>query len=110
MEQFYLFKFSNKNYFPSVRNIINGQLPQLGFYSLIRPDIKIYSLLYFDLANLEKKIVSCNYDELSEARDVINETLEQIINTHSKNLSKKKELVLSCDREDCLVPKVNVLV
>ena len=66
--------------------------------------------MYFDLVNLEKKIVSCNYDELSEARDVINETLEQIINTHSKNLSKKKELVLSCDREDCLVPKVNVLV
>ena len=108
--QIYDFKFSSKNYFPSVRNVINGQLPQLGFYSLIRPDIKIYNLLYFDLVNLEKKIVSCNYDELSEARDVINETLEQIINTQSKNLSKKKELVLSCDRDDCLVPKVNVLV
>jgi len=108
--QIYDFKFSSKNYFPSVRNIINGQLPQLGFYSLIRPDIKIYSLLYFDLVNLEKKIVSCNYDELSEARDIINETLEQITNTPSKNLSKRKEIVLSCEREDCLVPKVNVLV
>ncbi|GIR92690.1 MAG: hypothetical protein CM15mP93_08770 [Thiotrichaceae bacterium] len=29
--QIYDFKFSSKNYFPSVRNVINGQLPQLGF-------------------------------------------------------------------------------
>ena len=108
--QIYDFKFSSKNYFPSVRSIINGQLPQLGFYSLIRPEIKIYSLLYFDLVNLEKKIVSCHYDELTEARDIINEILEQIINNRSKNLSKRKEIILSCEREACLVPKVNILV
>ena len=106
----YDFKFSNRNYFPSVTNIINGQLPQLGFYSLIMPNIEMYSLLNLDLVNLEKKIISCNYDELSEARDIIIETLEEIINTHSKNLSKRNEIALSCEHEGCLVPKVNILV
>ena len=96
--------------FSVVTNIINGQLPQLGFYSLIMPNIEMYSLLNLDLVNLEKKIISCNYDELSEARDIIIETLEEIINTQSKNFSKRNEIALSCEHKDCLVPKVNILV
>ena len=65
------------------------------------------SLIEKDLRNgkikVNKKKVKSSY-KLNKSDKIF------LYNVSYKNLSKKKELVLSCDREDCLVPKVNVLV
>ena len=70
--------YKTGSFVPIKSSVINGDMLQLPFYTLLEPDVNTFEYL---IINVSKNTIICtsfSYDQLSDARKIILDTSEKI--------------------------------
>ena len=96
----HIMDYKTGSFVPIKSSVINGEMLQLPFYTLLEPDVNTFEYL---IINVSKNTINCtsfSYDQLSDARKIILATSEKI-SGYIKNKTIFTAEKTSCGCEIC---------
>ncbi len=94
----HIMDYKTGSFVPIKSSVINGDLLQLPFYTLLDPDVNIFEYLTINDSKNTLNCTSFSYDELSDARKVILDASEKISSyVNNKTIFKAEKKSCGCE-------------